>query len=134
MMIMNARLAGKMKLVAVLLALTAVEALPTVDTTYPYNGPDVPIGDWVNPTINGNGKGYPRLVEAPAVKPRSAHPKNNVNVISLSYLPDGMNIHYQTPFGLGEAPSVRWGTSPANLNKVAHGWSHTYVSILHLSV
>ncbi|KAL3430510.1 Metallo-dependent phosphatase-like protein [Aspergillus tetrazonus] len=125
-MIMNAWLAAKMKLVAVLLALAAVEARPTVDMTYPYNGPDVPIGDWVNPTINGNGKGFPRLVEAPAVKPRSAHPKNNVNVISLSYLPDGMHIHYQTPFGLGEAPSVRWGASPANLNKVAHGWSHTY--------
>ncbi|KAL4898990.1 hypothetical protein BDW74DRAFT_184180 [Aspergillus multicolor] len=92
----------------------------------PYTGPPVPIGDWVNPTINGNGKGFPRLVEAPAVKPQSANPTNNVNVISLSYLPDGMHIHYQTPFGLGEAPSVRWGKSPGDLSRTAIGWSHTY--------
>ncbi|RDW61121.1 purple acid phosphatase family protein [Aspergillus mulundensis] len=109
---------------SLLLALGA--ARPTVDTAYPYTGPAVPIGDWVNPTINGNGKGYPRLVEPPAVKPASAHPTNNVNVISLSYLPDGMHIHYQTPFGLGERPSVRWGSSPGNLSSLATGWTHTY--------
>ncbi|KAL2864405.1 purple acid phosphatase family protein [Aspergillus lucknowensis] len=109
----------------VALAVT-VQARPAVDTRYPYTGPDVPVGDWVNPTVNGNGKGYPRLVEPPAVRPKAAHPTNNVNVISLSYIPEGMHIHYQTPFGLGEAPSVRWGRSPHHLNRVAHGYSHTY--------
>ncbi|KAL2810333.1 Metallo-dependent phosphatase-like protein [Aspergillus granulosus] len=104
----------------------AVQARPAVDTRYPYNGPDVPVGDWVDPTINGNGKGYPRLVEPPAVRPKSANPTNNVNVISLSYLPSGMHIHYQTPFGLGRPPSVRWGRHPRRLDQVAHGHSHTY--------
>ncbi|KAL4802032.1 Metallo-dependent phosphatase-like protein [Aspergillus unguis] len=108
------------------LLLGLAQARPTVDTQYPYNGPDVPIGDWVNPTINGNGKGYPRLVEAPAVRPRSANPTNNVNVISLSYVPEGMHIHYQTPFGLGQPPSVRWGKSPHHLDRIASGYSHTY--------
>ncbi|KAL4864099.1 hypothetical protein BDV12DRAFT_205933 [Aspergillus spectabilis] len=113
---------------AILVALSAAtaQARPTVDTRYPYTGPEIPIGDWVNPTVNGNGKGYPRLVEPPAVRPKSAHPTNNVNVISLSYVPNGMHIHYQTPFGLGVPPSVRWGTNPRYLNHVAHGYSHTY--------
>ncbi|KAL2824237.1 Metallo-dependent phosphatase-like protein [Aspergillus cavernicola] len=113
---------------ALIVALAGVcaQARPAVDTRYPYTGPDVPVGDWVDPTINGNGKGYPRLVEAPAVKPRTAHPTNNVNVISLSYVPDGMHIHYQTPFGLGQAPSIRWGKDPQRLDRVAHGYSHTY--------
>ncbi|KAL4959683.1 purple acid phosphatase family protein [Aspergillus stella-maris] len=116
----------KISVSALLAALTVAHARPAVDTHYPYTGPDVPIGDWVNPTINGNGKGYPRLVEPPAVKPKSANPTNNVNVISLSYLPDGMHIHYQTPFGLGESPSVRWGKNPKHLSQMAIGWSHTY--------
>jgi hypothetical protein len=30
-----------------------------VDARYPYTGPIVPIGDWIDPTINGNGKGFP---------------------------------------------------------------------------
>jgi acid phosphatase len=102
-------------------------ALPTVDTAYPYTGPDVPVGDWVDSTVNGNGKGFPRLVEPPAVKPATANPKNNINVISLSYLPKGINIHFQTPFGLGVAPSVHYGSSPGKLNKKATGTSHTYV-------
>ncbi len=71
-----------------LLALSA-SAAPTkhkrdVDTRFPYTGPTVPVGDWVDPTVNGNGKGYPRLVEPPAVQPGSDKPSNNVNVISLS--------------------------------------------------
>ncbi|KAL3472038.1 Metallo-dependent phosphatase-like protein [Aspergillus californicus] len=112
---------------ALLVALAgAAVARPTVDTRYPYTGPDVPVGDWVNPTVNGNGKGYPRLVEPPAVKPKTAHPTNNVNVISLSYVPGGMHIHYQTPFGLGQAASVRWGKHPTDLNRTAHGYSHFY--------
>lgn len=111
---------------ALLLSATSVLAAPTVDESYPYTGPAVPIGDWVDPTINGNGKGFPRLVEAPAVTPASSTPSNNINVVSLSYLPDGINIHYQTPFGLGVAPSVKWGTSSSNLNQQATGISHTY--------
>ncbi len=112
-------------------ALAAVQAVPPakrdVDTRYPYTGPKVPIGDWVDPTINGNGKGFPRLVEAPAVKPSSSKPTNNINVISVAYIPNGVSIHYQTPFGLGEAPCIKWGTSSSNLNKKATGATITYV-------
>ncbi|KIH87748.1 hypothetical protein SPBR_05228 [Sporothrix brasiliensis 5110] len=111
---------------AVLLAATGSHAAPTIDTTYPYTGPDVPVGDWVDNTPSGNGRGFPRLVEAPAVTPASKNPTNNVNVISLAYVPGGINIHYQTPFGLGEAPSVAWGTSAAALTNTATGASHSY--------
>jgi hypothetical protein len=107
-------------------------AIPTVDESYPYTGPAVPIGDWVDPTINGNGKGFPRLVEPPAVVPSSSNPTNNINVIALSYIPQGINIHYQTPFGLGVAPSVKWGTSATDLESTATGLSHTYVSRISL--
>ena len=117
--------------VSALLALSAiVGASPTkrtVDTVYPYTGPAVPIGDWVDQTINGNGKAYPRLVEPPAVKPAFSKPTNNINVISLAYFPKGMNIHFQTPFGLGVPPSVSWGTSPKSLDKKATGISRTLV-------
>ena len=98
-----------------------------VDTRFPYTGPAVPIGDWVDQTINGNGKGFPRLVEAPAVTPNSKNPKNNVNVISLSYVPNGVNIHYQTPFGLGTVPTVKWGKAAHKLDAKAHGTTNTYV-------
>jgi hypothetical protein len=104
------------------------DAAPTVDESYPYTGPAVPVGDWVDPTINGNGKGFPRLVEPPAVVPASPNPTNNINVIALSYIPQGINIHYQTPFGLGVAPSVSWGTSATDLDSKAIGLSHTYVN------
>lgn len=97
-----------------------------VDTSYQYTGPDVPIGDWNDQTINGNGRGYPRLTEPPAVQPSSEDVTNNVNVISLSYLPDGMHIHYQTPFGLGRDPSVHWGQTPDNLDHTSIGTSRTY--------
>ncbi|KAL6825324.1 Metallo-dependent phosphatase-like protein [Trichoderma camerunense] len=103
-----------------------VDAAPTVDELYPYTGPKVPIGDWIDPTVNGNGKGFVRLVEPPAVKPASSNPTNNVNAISLAYVPNGINIHYQTPFGLGEAPSVVWGTSASDLSNTATGKSITY--------
>ena len=96
-----------------------------VDTMYPYKGPAVPVGDWVDQTVNGNGKGFPRLVESPAVAPKSENPTNNVNVIALSYVPGGVNIHYQTPFGLGVDPSVKWGDLPGTLHKEASGYSHT---------
>lgn len=117
--------------VAIVLAAVAIAAPSTVkrdvDTHYPYTGPEVPVGDWADPTVKGNGKGFPRLVEPPAVKPNNDRPTNNVNVISLSYLPGGINIHYQTPFGLGVAPEVSWGTDPEHLNNKAVGVSHTYV-------
>lgn len=96
----------------------------TVDTSFPYTGPAVPVGDWVDPSVNGNGKGFPRLVEPPAVKPAKKDPSNNVNVISLAYVPGGINIHYQTPFGLGEAPSVKWGEKKEMLGSVQSGFSH----------
>ena len=86
----------------------------------------------VDPTVNGNGKGFPRLVEAPAVVPASTNPTNNINVISLSYLPTGVNIHYQTPFGLGASPLVTWGTSATDLCNKASGISHTYVFMIIL--
>ncbi|XHF98793.1 hypothetical protein AWENTII_002331 [Aspergillus wentii] len=115
-----------MKTLIPLVLAAAVQARPVVDDRFPYTGPAVPVGDWVDPSVNGNGKGFPRLVEPPAVKPKSAHPSNNVNVVSLSYLPDGVNIHYQTPFGLGQAPSVKWGKKKGELGNVTRGYSHTY--------
>jgi hypothetical protein len=60
-----------------------------VDTRYPYTGPIVPIGDCVDPTINGNGKGFPRLVEPPVVKPSKSNPSNDIGVVELSYIPRG---------------------------------------------
>ena len=38
--------------------------------------PDIPVGHWVDPTVNGNGKGFPRLVEPPAVMPAKKNPIN----------------------------------------------------------
>lgn len=112
---------------AVLAALlaTAAYAAPVVDERFPYTGPKVPIGDWVDNTVNGNGKGFVRLTELPAVQPKHKKPTNNVNTIALAYVPAGMNIHYQTPFGLGEEPSVKWGLDPKKLDKVTKGQSHT---------
>lgn len=100
-----------------------------VDTLYPYTGPEIPVGDWVDPSVNGvPGKGFPRLTEAPAVVPASARPTNNINVISLSYIPSGMNVHFQTPFGLDEEPTLFWGESARNLTCLAKGTSSTWVS------
>lgn len=76
--------------------------------------------------MNGNGKGFNRLTEPPAVKPKKNKPTNNVNVISTAYIPGGISIHYQTPFGLGEAPTVLWGMSPDSLSNVATGATTTY--------
>ena len=96
-----------------------------VDTRYPYKGPAVPVFDWVDPTVNGNGKGFTRLTEPPAVKPEHAKPSNNINVINMAYVPGGMNIHFQTAFGLGENPSVAWGSSSGDLSHTATGSSTT---------
>ena len=122
-----------MKLNAALVSaalLASVDAVPTVDESYPYTGPDTPVGDWVNPTVKGNGKGYPRLVEPPAVKPSSDKPTNNINVVSLSYAGDGVNIHYQTPFGLDGVPAIKWGRSADALSNTATGASHSCVKTL----
>lgn len=114
--------------VAILLGtIRIVTAAPTpdVDDRYPYTGPEVPVGDWVDPTVNGNGKGFPRLVEPPAVKPALSSPTNNVNVISLSYVPNGVNIHYQTPFGLGGEPIIYWGETEKALTCLVKGQTRT---------
>jgi hypothetical protein len=108
------------------LAVVCVHAVPQfVDETYPYTGPDVPVGDWNDPTVNGNGKGFIRLSEAPAVTPATSNPTNNINVISLAYVPGGINIHFQTAFGLGVSPSVVYGTSADSLTQTATGLSTT---------
>lgn len=86
--------ASALALYGVLLSTPSANAAPApaevaerdVDTRFPYTGPKVPIGDWVDNTINGNGKGFPRLVEPPAVMPGTSKPKNNINVISTSYV------------------------------------------------
>lgn len=89
---------------AILAVAVAVSAAPTsgevasrdVDTFYPYTGPAIPVADWVDSSINGvAGKGFPRLVEPPAVTPASKNVSNNINVISLSYIPSGVNVHFQ---------------------------------------
>ena len=98
----------------------------TVDTVYPYTGPAVPIGDWVDQSVTGNGKGFPRLVEAPAVRPSSSKPSNNINVIATSYVPNGINVHFQTPFGLSSAPVVHWGESRSDLCYTATGSTKSY--------
>ncbi len=100
-------------------------AVPVVDEAFPYTGPAIPVGDWVDPTVNGNGKGFPRLVEPPAVVPASSNPTNNINVISMSYLPSGINVHFQTPFGIGAAPTVKWGTTALALTNTATGSTTT---------
>lgn len=109
----------------------SVNAAPTkgkrdVDTRFPFKGPEIPVGDWVDPTVNGNGKGFPRLVEPPAVKPWSNKPTNNINVIALSYIPNGINIHFQTPFGIGAAPAIHWGEQPWDLCYTMTGQTTTY--------
>lgn len=116
---------------AALLAALPITAAPTQekrdsDTRYPYLGPDIPIGDWVDDTVNGNGKGFIRLVESPAVKPSSAKPSNSINVISLAYIPKGMTVHYQTPFGIDGEPIVHYGPSANDLCYTSTGYTTTY--------
>jgi hypothetical protein len=113
-------------LVSALTAIT-VRAIPQyVDETYSYNGPAVPVGDLVDQTVNGNGQGFIRLYESPAVTPAISNPTNNINVVALAYVPGGINIHFQTPFGLDVSPSVAYGTSAASLTQTATGLSITY--------
>lgn len=96
-----------------------------VDTMYPYMGPNVPVGDAADQTVNGNGKGWQRVVEAPAVAPASSNPTNNINVINTAYFPGGMNIHFQTPFGLASNPAVKWGKKAHALTNTATGSTKT---------
>lgn len=81
-------------------------------------------------TVDGNGKGYQRLYKNPAVLPPLGvsvlNITNNINVISTSYAPSGINIHFQTPFGIGEDPVVRWGYKPDELSCNATGKTSTY--------
>lgn len=77
-------------------------------------------------TVNGNGKGFYRVSEPPAVKPAKANPSNNINVISMAYSgPGGMNVHFQTTYGLGQTPKVIYGTTPSDLVMTATGSSST---------
>lgn len=97
-----------------------------VDTMYPYTGPEVPVGDLTDQTVQGNGKGYPRLREPPAVTPApGSKVTNNINVISTALFPGGINIHFQTPFGIGCSPVVNWGASATKLKGQAKGSTHT---------
>lgn len=120
-------LTSKLLLGSLIASSVSAIALPDVSTAYPYTGPAIPIADWVDQSVKGNGKGFPRLVEPPAVAPATSNPTNNVNVVATSYLPNGINIHFQTPFGLGVAPSIKWGTSASALTQTATGHSKTYV-------
>lgn len=83
------------------------------------------LADWVDQTVNGNGKGFYRLTEPPAVTPGYANPTNNINVINMAYIPGGMNIHFQTAFGLGQAPMIKYGNTPSDLSMTATGSSST---------
>jgi len=97
-----------------------------VDTLYPYTGPEIPIGDLSDQTVQGNGKGYKRLRMPPAVTPAPGSTvTNNINVISTAFFPGGVNVHFQTPFGIGCDPVVYWGEDPKKLKKKATGFTHT---------
>ena len=98
-----------------------------VYTHYPYTGPDIPIADWADQTVNGNGQGFPRLNEPPAVWPSGVDPTNNINTIALAYVPGGINIHFSTPFGIDGEPCVNYGTDPYNLHTNVKGQTTTYV-------
>ena len=71
-----------------------------VYTNYPYTGPDVPIADWADQTVNGNEAwedqyangtgnnpqpGFARLKEPPAVWPSAPNPTNNINTINMAF-------------------------------------------------
>lgn len=44
----------------------------------------------------------------------------------MAYIPSGMAIHYQTPFGLDDVATVQYGTSADNLSSSATGYTTTY--------
>ena len=123
-------------LACALLTCHAAPFSPYVESErYPYVGPEIPNADPGDQTINGNGVGYPRLWEAPAVYPApGSKPTNNINVIALSYLPTGMTIHFQTPFGIGDDPCIYWGASANNMHNKSTGWTERYVPLVPLGV
>lgn len=97
-----------------------------VDTTHPYVGPVIPIGDPANPTLDASKGGYPRLWEPPAVSPPpGVAVTNNINVISTALFPGGVNVHFQTPYGIGGRPVVKYGKHPHELDQEATGTTHT---------
>ena len=119
---------GSTLLFAVILALPSLAApyYPHVDTQYVYTGPAIPNSDPGDQSLGGSGLGFPRLYQAPAVSPPPGfNATNNINVISLSYLPDGMTIHFQTPFGIGGDPCVWYGTFQDSLKNQSKGWTET---------
>lgn len=104
----------------------AAPAKRYVDTTYPYTGPEIPVGDPFNPTLDASKGGFPRLYEPPAVSPPpGAVVTNNINVISTALFPGGVNVHFQTSFGIGGAPVVKYGRDPKQLDQEATGTTHT---------
>ena len=109
------------------LLVEAAPFYPFVDSTrYPYTGPAIPNADPGDQTINGNGVGYPRIKEPPAVvPPEGSVVTNNINVIALSYLPTGMTVHFQTPFGIGADPMIMWGTSADCIKNKTSGSTET---------
>jgi hypothetical protein len=48
-----------------------------------------------------------------------------INVINTAYIPNGINVHFSTPFGLSSAPTVKYGPKPYDLCYTAHGTSKT---------
>ena len=109
---------------AVLATLVASAPTPDVDTSYPYTGPAISVGDPVNQSPTDNSKGYPRLWEKPAVHPPpGVDVTNNINVISTAFFPGGINIHFQTPFDLGGQACVDWGTSKDSLTTNTKGYT-----------
>jgi len=59
------------------------------------------------------------------VTPATANPTNNINVINMAFVPGGMNIHFQTTYGLGQAPKLVYGSTPSDLSMTATGASST---------
>ena len=96
-----------------------------VYTNYPYTGPAIPIADWADQTVNGNGQGFTRLNEPPADWPATTNPTNNINTISSAYVPGGINIHFSTPFGINAEPCVDYGTDQYNLDTNVKGKTTT---------
>lgn len=109
---------------AVLARLVLGAPTPDVDTTHPYTGPAVPVGDPVNQSPTDNTKGYARLYEKPAVRPApGVTVTNNINVISSAFFPGGINIHFQTPFDIGGEACVNWGTDKNDLSTNTKGYT-----------
>lgn len=97
-----------------------------VDLAYPYNGPEIPIGDPGNPTLDASKGGFQRIWQPPAVTPTPGKKvTNNINVISSALFPGGINIHFQTPYGIGGEPCVEWGEKRNKLKKLAKGKTTT---------